>query len=240
MTRPADNLRVISITTVGPPTQGEWRTDQQILDVNGASWLCQAGGTPGTWTQLSGSGTIASLPTVDGLVGSTLADLTLVTGPNTTNYQVSNKLVTYACPVTAPATRIAFEVDAHGSGMISGQNYFGIYNAAGTLVMQTSDLTSTFGSGATHSAIVQTLPQTLPAGFYYVGSLQSYSTTQPYLVGVSYPMGPDIGANFGGTAPARVAYGSGTYTSLPGTINWSSAGFLSNQWNFVTWVGFLA
>lgn len=43
---------VVTATTVpGAPTTGTWQTDQAIIDSNGITWTCTAGGTPGTWAE---------------------------------------------------------------------------------------------------------------------------------------------------------------------------------------------
>lgn len=224
-----------SMIVQGTITQGSSYTFTQPAWI-WSTGLSEVGITSGYTGQLAASGYPTNL---DLLSGSTLPDLSLVTGPNTTNFQVSGKLITNTCVVNSAASRLVFEVDADGSGMTANQNAIGIYNTAGTLVMQTPDLSTIWGSGATHAASIVTLPATLPPGFYYVAVLMNYSSVAPYLVGVSYPMGPDLAGSLNASLPARVAYSSGTYTSLPASINWSSAGFLSHQWNFVTWVGFL-
>jgi hypothetical protein len=42
-------------TTGGPPTSGTWSTGDWVADQTGKSFLCTAGGTPGTWVQINAS-----------------------------------------------------------------------------------------------------------------------------------------------------------------------------------------
>lgn len=42
---------VTTLATAGHPTSGTWKTGQSVVDSNGVTWNCTAGGTPGTWVQ---------------------------------------------------------------------------------------------------------------------------------------------------------------------------------------------
>jgi major tropism determinant Mtd-like protein len=173
----------------------------------------------------------------DGLVGTTIADLTSVTGANTTFYQSGGVPIANACRVNAAATRLAFEVDSPGSSLTSGQNLIGIYDTAGNLVMETGDLSAAWSGGGDYDIVVVDLPETLQPSFYYAVVLMNYAGTPPYLTGAYCPMIPEIGTRF--SAVPRVSYSSGTYTTLPSSIDWSTDGFQSNPWNFVTFIGLL-
>jgi hypothetical protein len=82
------------------------------------------------------------------------------------------------------------------------------------------------------------LSETLEPGFYHVGVLMNYvSSGEPYLTGAYCPMIPEIGTRF--SAVPRVCYSSGTYTTLPSSVDWSADGYSSRAWNFVTFIGFL-
>ncbi len=195
----------------------------------------KAGGVWGSPISLTASASPAA--NNDGLVGATLADLTTVTGANTTQAQTSGALYLTACRVDAAATRLAFEVDSSGSGLISGENLIGIYDANGALVMSTGDLTAAWGSSPNYSVIVVNLPQPLPAGFYYVGVLMNYSGTPIYLTGAACPMLTEIGTRF--SAVPRASFSTGRYTTLPASVSFTAGGFAAHPWNFVTFIGFL-
>ena len=193
----------------------------------------------GDYPQWDGSAWVPGNPGAnsDGLVGATLADLTVVQSANTTYSQNSGVLIVNACRVNAAATKIAFEVDSPGSGFVPGQNAIGIYGTDGSLVMSTGDLSTTWSSGPQYNIIVVDLPQALQPGLYHVGVLMNYSGTPPFLTGWYCPMITEIGTRF--SAVPRVCYGSGTYTALPARVHWTSDGFTANPWNFVTFIGFL-
>jgi hypothetical protein len=173
----------------------------------------------------------------DGLVGTTIADLTRVTGANTTYYQSSGVLIANSCRVNAAATRLAFEVDEPGSSLTTGQNLIGIYDTGGNLVMETGDLSSAWSGGTDYAIMVVDLPDTLEPSFYYAVVLMNYTGNQPYLTGAHCPMIPEIGTRF--SVVPRACYSSGTYTSLPSSVDWAADGFQSNPWDFVTFIGFL-
>jgi hypothetical protein len=44
---------VVVTAVPGAPTTGTWFTGNLVLDSNGVLWLCEAGGTPGTWVSAS-------------------------------------------------------------------------------------------------------------------------------------------------------------------------------------------
>lgn len=179
-----------------------------------------------------------ALPNSDGLVGSTLSDLALITGANTTFTYVSGVIIANACTVWAPATRIAFEIDSPGTTLTAGKSFIGIYNAAGKLVMATGDLSTIMSSGGNQNVVVANLPSTLPPGNYFVATLVNYTGTSPHLAGIVCPVAPEAVSKL--LIPGRITYSTAaTYTSLPATINWVAAGFTANFWNFATWIGFL-
>jgi hypothetical protein len=48
--------RWVGGTTSGAPTTGTFLTGDFVIAQNGGLWICTAGGTPGTWAQVSGAG----------------------------------------------------------------------------------------------------------------------------------------------------------------------------------------
>ncbi len=207
------------------------RLPASVVSVNGPS--------TGDFPQWDGSAWVPGHPGVnnDGLVGATLADLTSVTSANSTFSQNSGVLVMTSCRVNAAASRMAFEVDSPGSGLTAGQNVIGIYDTGGNLVTSTGDQSATWGSGPVDNVVVVSLPQTLDPGFYHVGVLMNYSGNPPYLTGARCPMIFEIGTEF--SPVPRACFSSGPYNTLPSSVNWSGDGFVSNPWNFVTFIGFL-
>jgi hypothetical protein len=203
-----------SVVSVNDPSIGD------VAQWNGSEWV------PGN----------AGLSN-DGLVGATLADLTSVTGANSNHQQHSGELVMNSCRVNAPATRVAFEVDSPGTNLTTDQNVIGVYDTDGNLVTQTGDLSATWSGNTQDDVLVVGLPVTLEPGFYHVGVLMNSTGANPYLTGAYCPMISEIGPQF--SAVPRVCSGSGTYTALPSSVDWSGDGFASNPWNFATFIGFL-
>lgn len=210
------------------------RLPSSVVSVDGAS--------TGDFAQWNGSAWVPANLGVnnDGLVGATLADLTSVTGANTTYAQTSGVLVMNACRVNAATTRMTFEVDSPGSGLTPGQNLIGIYDTGGSLVTATGDLSTTWSTGPDYNIVVVPLSQRLGPGFYHVGVLMNYTGSHTYLTGARCPMIPEIGTAY--SAVPRICYannGSLGYSSMPAKVNWSDDGFTSNPWDFVTFIGFL-
>lgn len=48
--------RYVGGTASGAPASGTFLTGDWIVTTGGSIWICTAGGTPGTWTQVSGGG----------------------------------------------------------------------------------------------------------------------------------------------------------------------------------------
>lgn len=44
-------------TTAGAPTTGTWAVDDEVIDSAGVLWRCTVAGTPGTWIQVTSTGT---------------------------------------------------------------------------------------------------------------------------------------------------------------------------------------
>lgn len=48
-------MRIVGATTSGAPVSGTFSVGDVVLDLTGKWWICTGAGTPGTWTQASGS-----------------------------------------------------------------------------------------------------------------------------------------------------------------------------------------
>ena len=48
--------RYVGGTASGAPASGTFLTGDWIVTTGGSIWICTAGGSPGTWTQVSGGG----------------------------------------------------------------------------------------------------------------------------------------------------------------------------------------
>lgn len=77
---------------------------------------------------------------------------------------------------TRTISNILVGVGTAGTALTSGQNLLGLYTSAGTLVGQTADQTTAWGSASTKTAAL-TAPYIAQPGFYWVGILSVASTT---------------------------------------------------------------
>ena len=66
-------------------------------------------------------------------------------------------------------------------GGTSGQNFVGLYNSSGTLLIASGDQTTNFSTTGEKTAAIT--PQTLAVGSYYVAFLANHSTTAPSVAG---------------------------------------------------------
>lgn len=117
----------------------------------------------------------------------------------------------------ALVTNVNLGVTAAISGGVSGQNFVGIYDMTGTLLMQSADLTVALGTGNNPLTVPMTSPSNLAAGFYWLAMLFNATTTPTISRGSA---GASATINVGTTAVARrfATFGSGL-TSLPGTFS---------------------
>jgi hypothetical protein len=114
----------VSIGVVpGAPTTGTWFTGQLVLDSNGVLWVCQVGGTPGTWIQatsqwlnpISKSSSVAALA---GQYVEATASLT-VTSPTASEGARFGAIANYAASNASPVTVTAVSGDLIGPGIPS-------------------------------------------------------------------------------------------------------------------------
>lgn len=124
-------------------------------------------------------------------------------------------------PKDVAVTQIHYGVFASGSGLTAGQNFVGIYNSAGTLLVTSADQTAAWG---TTGAKATTIPTTiLTAGTYDIAILTNATTTgitivRGTAVGAASPI---LNANLA-TANLRSSTSGTGQTSLPPSITMSA------------------
>jgi hypothetical protein len=103
-------------------------------------------------------------------------------------------------------------------GGTAGQNFVGLYNSSGTLLIASGDQTTNFSTTGEKTAAIT--PQTLAVGSYYVAFLANHTTTAPSVAGGG---GNSSLNNFGLTAGnARFLNTSAGNTTLPASITLAS------------------
>jgi len=129
-------------------------------------------------------------------------------------------------------TNIHAVIGVAGSGLTSGQCFFGLYNASGTRLAVTADQATPWATAGNIKAAL-TAPYVASAGTYYVAILAN-GTTRP-----QFAVGSTLGATFTPgnvnltAATARFGRGPGSQTSLPASITMSSLTLDANNY----WVG---
>ncbi len=117
------------------------------------------------------------------------------------------------------ANSLATGVSTAGSGLTSNQNFMGIYNAAGTLLRSTADLSAVWNSsGAKNVSLTSSV--SLSAGYYYF-ALLSNGTTPPTLIRGSSSTNGIINIGTTSTTLRFATYGSGL-TTLPSSLTLAS------------------
>lgn len=78
-------------------------------------------------------------------------------------------------------SNIKYYLTVAQAGGTSGQNFVGLYNSSGTLLIASGDQTTNFSTTGEKTAAIT--PQTLAVGSYYVAFLANHSTTAPSVAG---------------------------------------------------------
>ncbi|WP_083515981.1 H-type lectin domain-containing protein [Alicyclobacillus sendaiensis] len=86
------SLRFVGTINGGPPTTGTYQTGDVVLDLNNlVVWVCQSGGTPGTWVRMSYLRTDANAPNPQTVANPIdLASGTTVYGSGSTDFYVQS------------------------------------------------------------------------------------------------------------------------------------------------------
>lgn len=124
----------------------------------------------------------------------------------------------------ATITNLVFGVATLGTGLTAGQNFAGLYNAAGTRLGVTADQTATWGAGAIGAQDIPIAggPVAVPAGAYYLALLSVGGTTPAFARGSSAASGGSTVNVRLTAATARFAVGPAGQTSLPASITMAS------------------
>ena len=121
---------------------------------------------------------------------------------------------------TQLVSTVSIWVGAAGTTLTAGENLVGIFNSSGTLLTGSADQTTNWGSIGTKNAALTT-PQTLGAGWYWIGVLSNGTGTQPKfgvgagIIGGSSSQWP---AN-AGTSGGNVRYGASANTYGTSLVN---------------------
>ncbi|MEU6543898.1 glycosyl hydrolase family 28-related protein [Streptomyces sp. NPDC046859] len=103
-------------------------------------------------------------------------------------------------------------------GGTAGQNFVGLYNSSGTLLVSSADQTTNFSTTGEKTAAIT--PQTLAVGTYYVAFLANHATTAPSVAGGGGNSGlTNVGLTAG---TGRFLNTSAGNTALPASITLAS------------------
>lgn len=137
---------------------------------------------------------------------------------NTSLLSVAGTL--YLCRLPVPTattiTNVIMYVATAGSGLVSNENFAGLYTASGTLLSATADQTTAWASGGIKVMALHTA-QAVTAGYVYVGFYANGTTLPTLYRSVS---GGILNANLTAASSnwATCANGSGLTTSPPNTL----------------------
>lgn len=116
-------------------------------------------------------------------------------------------------PQATTITNVMFSISASGSTLTSGQNFAGLYDAAGNRLAITADQTTPWTNTTGAQIMALATPQAVPAGYVYMASI-SVGTTPPTI-----NRGLGNMNNIGLVdATAAFARGGTSLTALPATI----------------------
>lgn len=136
-------------------------------------------------------------------------------------------LVRFRIRVTSTANSLSCGVTTAGSGLTAGQNFMGIYSAAGTLLRNTGDLSTVWNStGAKIAALTSSV--SLTPGYYYLAMLAN-GTTPPTLARGGNSTNSLQNAGTTATTLRFATYGSGQ-TTLPTPLTLASMAASGITW----------
>lgn len=120
MTGATAGARFVGATLSGAPSAGTFAVGDFIVDITGKFWICTGAGTPGTWTQASGSMTNPMTTSNDIIVGGTSGSPTrLAVGSNGQVLTVNAGVVSWqnsASGFASPMTTIGDIITAATGG----------------------------------------------------------------------------------------------------------------------------
>lgn len=124
-------------------------------------------------------------------------------------------------PAPATLSTLTIGVFVAGATLTAGQNFGGLYNAAGTRVAVTADQAAAWvTTGEKNMAF--TAPYAAPAGVYYLALLCVGTTPITIFRTISTPLGANIINHGMSAATARYTTGPTAQTSLPASVTMAS------------------
>lgn len=117
--------RLVGATTSGAPTTGTFDLGDFVIDQTGKFWICTTAGSPGTWTEVGGSSTVATYIFQDGpaetlSVGTTSA--VAMTGTSSASSTSPIRVHNLALTTSAAGNNGTYTVKITGTS--SGDVYF--------------------------------------------------------------------------------------------------------------------
>lgn len=112
-------------------------------------------------------------------------------------------------------TSVAVSVATAGVALVAGQNFVGLYDAAGTLLGTTADQAANWASTG-FKQVALTAPVAVTAAYYYVAVLSNAGTTPAFARG-SALVSTIVNGNLTAT-DARFATGPAAQTTLPAAV----------------------
>jgi hypothetical protein len=143
--------------------------------------------------------------------------------PMTTAGQLNVQRLYVDRPITA--TNIVVHVQTAGATLTSGQCKAALYNAAGTLLSSTADMSTTWNSTGTKTMAL-TAAQALSVGYYDVALWYQGTTGPAFVRGSSYAY---ITGTQSGAAIRSATANTGITTTAPATLGTKTAS-IQNFW----------
>lgn len=210
--------RYVGATTGGPPGSGTFAAGDFVIDQSGAVWVCVTAGSPGTWVDISLNDGVSWVPADAGFLAWSYDPMLASTGSAPANNTVTVIRINIRAPISC--TNVSVFVSATGSGLVTGENFVGLYNSAGTLIGTSADQTTAWGSTGLKTAALAGGPFPLAAGTFVWAAIlpnESAGTVPSFMRPAT--LVSNAAAGIGVTAAtARWATTSSTGTSLPPSI----------------------
>lgn len=125
-----------------------------------------------------------------------------------------------ALPESTTITSVAVHIAQAPVGITAGQNFIGLYSAAGSLLAQTADATTPFTTTGS-KVIALTAPYVAAAGSYYLGILTNAATTTPAFGLCSSFSASAVNFNLS-AADSHFGNGATGLTTLPANVTMAS------------------
>jgi len=143
------------------------------------------------------------------------------------------QLVRLKVPAASTITNICLWLTATGTTLTAGQNFAALYDSAGTLLRQSVDQASNWGSGAGLITMALSSSIAVAAGDYYVGLWWNGAAGPTVVSGLTDGAGLGAFANVNLSAPNfrfATTNNTGLTTTAPGTFGTQTAMQSSTYW----------